>query len=125
MRLLNTNTFKIEEFYGKEIPKYYAILSHTWGEEELSFQDWSDHSRFENTQGFIKISGACNQARKDDFQHIWVDTICIDKTSSAELSEAINSMYDWYSKSSKCYAYLEDVLDHYSEENKDISEEHL
>jgi hypothetical protein len=34
-------------------------------------------------------------------------------------------MYDWYSKSSKCYAYLEDVLDHYSEENKDISEEHL
>jgi len=38
-----------------------------------------------------------------------IDTCCIDKKSSAELSEAINSMYKWYEKSEKCYAYLEDV----------------
>ncbi|KAM7210457.1 hypothetical protein V8F06_014159, partial [Rhypophila decipiens] len=39
----------------------------------------------------------------------WADTCCIDKTSSSELSEAINSMYKWYSESSVCYVYLEDV----------------
>jgi hypothetical protein len=39
----------------------------------------------------------------------WIDTCCIDKTSSAELSEAINSMYMWYQNSQVCYAYLSDV----------------
>ncbi|ORY08191.1 hypothetical protein BCR34DRAFT_675109 [Clohesyomyces aquaticus] len=34
---------------------------------------------------------------------------CIDKTSSAELSEAINSMFHWYRASARCYAYLSDV----------------
>jgi hypothetical protein len=33
---------------------------------------------------------------------------CIDKTSSAELSEAINSMFRWYKKAQVCYAFLED-----------------
>ena len=31
--------------------------------------------------------------------------------SSAELSEAINSMYRWYENAQVCYAYLHDVLD--------------
>jgi hypothetical protein len=39
----------------------------------------------------------------------WLDSCCIDKTSSAELSEAINSMYRWYQNAQVCYAYLEDV----------------
>lgn len=34
---------------------------------------------------------------------------CIDKTSTAELSEAINSMYRWYQKAQVCYVYLADV----------------
>lgn len=50
-------------------------------------------------KGYSKILGACNQARLDRLQYLWVDTNCIDKSSSAELSEAINSMYDWYSYS--------------------------
>lgn len=33
----------------------------------------------------------------------------IDKTSSTELSEAINSMFKWYQRSAVCYAYLVDV----------------
>lgn len=36
---------------------------------------------------------------------------CIDKTSTAELSESINSMFRWYQKAKICYAYLEDVDD--------------
>jgi hypothetical protein len=38
-----------------------------------------------------------------------VDTCCIDKKSSAELSEAINSMFRWYKNAAVCYAYLSDV----------------
>ncbi|KAK0620762.1 hypothetical protein B0T14DRAFT_431209, partial [Immersiella caudata] len=42
------------------------------------------------------------------------DTVCIDKTSSAELSEAI-SKYAWYARSAACFAYLEDVADRRTE----------
>lgn len=38
-----------------------------------------------------------------------MDTCCIDKKSSAELSEAINSMYGYYAESTHCYVYLEDI----------------
>lgn len=42
-------------------------------------------------------------------EHVWIDTCCIDKSSSAELSEAINSMYEWYLRSRMCFVYLSDV----------------
>jgi hypothetical protein len=45
----------------------------------------------------------------DGHKYVWIDTCCIDKRSSAELSEAINSMWKWYWKSEVCYAYLADV----------------
>lgn len=61
--------------------------------------------------GFAKITSACAQARADGLRYIWVDTNCIDKSSSAELSEAINSMFAWYKKSRVCYVYLADVED--------------
>lgn len=52
---------------------------------------------------------ACRQTLADNLKYIWVDTYCIDKSSSSELSEAINSMYTWYSEAECCYAYLNDV----------------
>jgi hypothetical protein len=58
---------------------------------------------------FEKIRGACRQAAIDGFKFVWVDTCCIDKSSSAELSEAINSMFRWYADAEICYAYLSDV----------------
>lgn len=86
----------------------YAILSHTWGEEEVTFQDirgadptWK--------KGYRKIQLTCQQALKDGLQYAWVDTCCINKESSAELSEAINSMFRWYERSRMCYVFLEDV----------------
>lgn len=45
------------------------------------------------------------------YEYVWIDTCCIDKTSSAELSEAINSMFAWYQEAKVCYAYLFDVPD--------------
>ncbi|KAF2972352.1 hypothetical protein GQX73_g1355 [Xylaria multiplex] len=158
MRLINTHTLELEECL--EIVPRYAILSHTWGNEEVSLQDWlapeTQHhllsllNTLENDDraqrnfwewalathaskadadsrdrhwhsllgpnkrlerfGFWKILKTCLQARKDGLDYLWVDTNCIDKTSSAELSEAINSMYAWYRRASICYAYLSDVL---------------
>jgi hypothetical protein len=56
-----------------------------------------------------KIEYTCSQAKKDALDYAWVDTCCINKDSSAELSEAINAMYAWYGESRMCYVYLADV----------------
>jgi len=111
MRLLNTTTLRLEWFEGAqtgETPSY-AILSHTWGSEELSYQDMikGDFAKIKN--GYVKIQSLCSVARANGFEYAWVDTCCIDKTSSAELTEAINSMFDWYRNAAVCYAYLEDL----------------
>ncbi|OTA93199.1 hypothetical protein M434DRAFT_40110, partial [Hypoxylon sp. CO27-5] len=109
MYLLNVRTFKLHEFQGDSIPRYeYVILSHIWGEGEVSFQDLKA-GRGLSKQGYEKITFTCKQARHDGFNWAWIDTCCIDKTSSTELSEAINSMYQWYQDSALCYAYLSDT----------------
>ncbi|KAN0110831.1 HET domain containing protein, partial [Hyaloscypha variabilis] len=108
MRLLHTKTLKLHEFFGTSIPPY-IILSHTWGEGEVSFQELQSGSG-ESKAGYDKIRGCCKIAASDGFEYAWVDTCCIDKTSSAELSEAINSMYSCYRLSDICYVYLADVL---------------
>jgi Heterokaryon incompatibility protein (HET)/Ankyrin repeats (3 copies) len=107
MRLLNTDTFNIEQFRDEDIPTY-AILSHTWDEEEVTFQDM-EGTHTVTKKGFEKIKQCCSIAIAHGFAYLWIDTCCIDKTSSAELSEAINSMYHWYQEAEVCYAYLADV----------------
>jgi hypothetical protein len=57
------------------------------------------------------IRYVCEHALEAGLQYAWVDTCCIDKTSSAELSEAMNPMFRWYQKAIYCYAYLADVPD--------------
>src|ERR1700743_1821964 len=106
---------RLEEFSVEKIPPY-AILSHTWGneEEEATFKELptqlaSDEVRVK--EGLTKIAGACSQASKDGYRYLWVDTCCIDKTNHAELSESINSMFYWYKQAEECYVYLSDVLD--------------
>lgn len=108
MWLINASTLELEEFIGTEIPKY-AILSHTWEEQEVSFKDMRSRRKREAKKGFAKIKKTCRLALKDGLQYAWVDTCCIDKRSSAELSEAINSMFMWYQKSEICYAFLSDL----------------
>ena len=116
MRLLNTKTLRLQEFVGGTPP--YAILSHTWGNEEVIRQDLltierdpdSDTAKaIRGRNGYSKIERCCYQATSDDLEWAWVDTCCIDKTSSAELSEAINSMYRWYRRAALCYVHLADV----------------
>ena len=107
MYLLNTASLTLSEFVGKEIP-HYAILSHTWGKEEISFEALSN-GHCQHLKGYAKIQACSSLAASEGFEWVWIDTCCIDKKSSAELSEAINSMYSWYENAIVCYAYLEDL----------------
>ncbi|KAG9196073.1 hypothetical protein G6011_01194 [Alternaria panax] len=112
MRLLqrqSDGSFQLVDFMSKDIPPY-AILSHTWGaaNEEVSFRDLT-HGTGTAKAGYRKITFCADQAAHDELEYFWIDTCCIDKSSSAELQEAINSMFHWYKESAKCYVYLSDV----------------
>lgn len=119
MRLLNVHTLRPSEFYGESLPEY-AILSHTWGDDEVNFQEVALEFPTPSKAGYIKLKGCAEQAKKDELDWIWMDTCCIDKSSSAELSETINSLYHWYKGARACYTYLSDVSisDTRSEENQ-------
>lgn len=136
MRLIDVETLELKEFVDDNIPPY-AILSHTWGQEEVSFQDlcWLNDYEYQRlaptslpallsrTQrwrrnkataiyrrvGFEKIVQSARLAEEKRLRYVWVDTCCIDKSSSSELSEAVNSMFHWYKKSTVCFVFLSDV----------------
>lgn len=109
LQLQGDDEFSLVEYVGKNTPQY-AILSHTWGadHEEVTFKDLIEGTCKKKT-GYRKLVFCGKQAAADGLQFIWVDTCCIDKTSSAELTEAINSMFRWYRESTRCYVYLSDV----------------
>ena len=107
MRLINTSSLKLHEFYDSKIPDY-AILSHTWTKQEVTLQMLED-PQSKTLAGYVKIRRCCELALSEGWQYAWIDTCCIDKTSSADLSEAINAMYGWYEKARVCYVYMADV----------------
>ncbi|KAF2656255.1 HET-domain-containing protein [Lophiostoma macrostomum CBS 122681] len=109
LRIEDDGSFGLVEHFGYNIPPY-AILSHTWGadEDEVSFKDLVQ-GKGKKKAGFRKLIYCAQQAVQDGMRFFWADTCCIDKSSSAELSEAINSMFKWYLDSQICYAYLGDV----------------
>lgn len=108
MRLLNTKSQDLEVFATNEEVRY-AILSHTWGSQEVTLADFLEKDKRTDSEGWRKIHRSCKVAVELNLDYIWIDTCCIDKTSSAELSEAINSMFQWYEKAEVCIAYLADV----------------
>ena len=129
MRLINTTTNQLEEFFdtdvretddilGTELPekdailfskarKKYAILSHCWSGSEVSYQDFQK-LHHEDVR-MKKIAACCSLAKHDGYEYVWIDTCCINKDSSAELSEAINSMFSYYENSDVCYVFLSDI----------------
>ncbi len=79
MRLLRTDTLELAEFVGRAPP--YVILSHTWGSEEVSFQDMSQSSKaaaLKKKAGYAKLAGCCSRAAADGYEYIWVDTCWYD-----------------------------------------------
>jgi hypothetical protein len=131
MRLLKTNTddgLELQEFTGQGIPPY-AVLSHRWEDGEVTYQDIKEEETVKRVlplinpqaylehmqrprvhpKGYSKVEGCCRQAKKVGLEYVWTDTCCIDKSSTAELSEAINSMFNWYCRAEVCFVYLSDV----------------
>ncbi|EIW59589.1 HET-domain-containing protein, partial [Trametes versicolor FP-101664 SS1] len=116
MWLLSTERLELRCFNGPEEPGY-AILSHVWDDTEQSFMEiqqlqlihgvtsYGDHRVSKKVRECVKV------AKEQGFAWVWDDTCCIDKRSSAELEEAINSMFQWYTEAAVCLAYLKDVPD--------------
>lgn len=113
MRLLDTKTARLEVFHDPARIPPYAIFSHVWQEAEQTFQDIERLASHQRPRAYAsrKIRRCCMFAEREGFDWIWIDTCCIDKSSSSELSEAINSMYAWYAGAAICYVYMYDVED--------------
>jgi hypothetical protein len=109
MKLINCRSLPlvIEEFFGSATPRY-AILSHTWEEQEVTYQQFVDVEARASRKGWSKVQKVCELASEEGHEYVWIDSCCIDKSSSAELSEAINSMFEWYLRAEVCFAYLSD-----------------
>lgn len=103
MWLIDTATLHLK-YFSNHPQGEYAILSHTWDEEEITFQDWTQPDIARAKKGFHKVEMTVRLAKRTELRYAWVDTCCIDKSSSAELSEAINSMYKWYEDAAVCFA---------------------
>ena len=114
MRFLNTSTLQFEEVADSTLgleENNYAILSHRWGlaQDEISFADINESRDIFCKKEYAKLKGFCDLAASLGLRYGWDDTCCINKGDSSELTEAINSMYRWYSGSAVCIIYLEDV----------------
>ena len=117
MWLLNTDRAEFHFFPSPEaVIGGYAILSYTWGDDEQSFQETQTLQErckrtCENPRDLAtpKVRNCCILSERHEYRWVWNDTCCIDKTSSSELSEAINSTFLWYSRAEVCYAYMQDI----------------
>ncbi|KAI6005491.1 heterokaryon incompatibility protein-domain-containing protein [Pisolithus albus] len=128
MRLLNDiQTVNPEIEVLKELDDkntHYAILSHRWG-SEVNYDEMTGLTAMKpqkrddvrHRDGYRKIIKSCEEAKKDGYKWLWIDTCCIDKRSSSELTEAINSMYRWYRNSKMCYVYLHDDFSRFQKSN--------
>lgn len=99
----------LDEFISKYAK--YAILSHTWLRDtpgEVTYAAWKAPGEFDRgSAGYQKLANFCRIAAKNHNTTFgWMDTICINKDSSAELDESIRSMYAWYADAFVCIAYL-------------------
>ncbi|KAI0376839.1 heterokaryon incompatibility protein-domain-containing protein [Hypomontagnella monticulosa] len=112
MRLINTKTMLLELLPNQLIPNIpdYAILSHRWEEDEVTFEDMENRAEsLQSKKGYKKIEKSCEIASAIGFEYIWIDTCCINKANEQELTDALASMFHYYRDAQVCYAYLTDV----------------
>lgn len=127
MRLLNTGTLRIVHFPNPDTRPPYAILSHVWQGDEASYHEIQALSTHPNPLSAApeKVRRFCAFTRAEGFEWAWLDACCIDKTSSSELSEALNSMFHWYQDAVVCYAYLHDVPDRFDATSATLDDDDL
>ncbi|KAK7962096.1 HET-domain-containing protein [Apiospora aurea] len=121
LRLMDVDTFQfanVAQLWEEENTAFqeggkskYGILSHGWlrEEDEVKYNELSHPGNARDKKGYFKIIQTCGLAKQENLRSVWLDTCCIDKSSSAELQESINSMYTWYEESAECYVYLKDT----------------
>ncbi|KAL4064355.1 hypothetical protein J3A83DRAFT_250575 [Scleroderma citrinum] len=75
----------------------YVTLSHRWGRFEPLLRDIEGQVVYDlaPTDGLLKLQSFCLTSCRHGYLWAWTDTCCIDKESSAELQEAIGSMFSW------------------------------
>lgn len=110
MNIKTGNLSKLGNEWDDERRPPYAILSHRWEEQEVSYQEWESGEYERKSSGYRKIGNCGKLASSRDIGRVWIDTCCIDKKIGAELSEAINSMHKWYKMAQECHIYLNDVV---------------
>lgn len=111
MRLLNIESLEFKEFHDDTKRPPYVAASHRWLiEGEATFQDVRDGHNTSG-EGYRKVKAFAEYIKSSIsyVEWLWIDTCCINKDSAAELSEAINSMFEWYHNAELCLAYLADV----------------
>lgn len=120
LEILPNGEFGVTRYFVDAAVPQYAIFSHTWGDEsqEVTFEDMVD-GLGRGKAGYKKIKFCGEQAAKDGLRYFWVDSCCINKSSAAELSEGINSMFRWYQNATKCYVFLDDVSKPSGENDRD------
>lgn len=103
IRLLHveTYTFPNEEHLRHQQRPPYVIISHSWGDQEVIYDDMPEFKEYlknphvwKKANSAAKVTGACKkvlQHYKGDIKHIWLDTVCINKKDPAEVSTSINS----------------------------------
>ncbi|PTD08448.1 Vegetative incompatibility protein HET-E-1 [Fusarium culmorum] len=97
MWLINTSTIELQRVDGEDLEwTLYAILSHTWGKDEVTFEEMILSGQPNHKLGYAKIENTYRLEKERGIAYVWVDTCCIDKRSSAELAKAINSISRWY-----------------------------
>ncbi|KAI1075543.1 heterokaryon incompatibility protein-domain-containing protein [Whalleya microplaca] len=113
MRLLNIKKMVVESLPNRrvsEIPDY-AIFSHRWGAEEVTFEEFQSGSQdIQHKKGYRKIQKCCEIASSTGFEYIWIDTCCINKeNNNRELTATLAAMFKYYRDAQVCYAHLADV----------------
>jgi hypothetical protein len=118
MRLLNVSTVELEDFPNAKNRPPYVAVSHIWGPEEISYVDMTKARQTAvRKQGYKKIQIICKLVREQNLQYLFIDVCCLkdstrfDGSKTAEFSEAINSMFNWFADAELCFAYLKDSND--------------
>ncbi|KAK8851241.1 het domain-containing protein [Apiospora arundinis] len=68
-------------------PLKYGILSHRWlgDADEVKYDELSEQTVARDKKGYLKVIRTCELAKRNGLRFVWLDTCCIDKSSSAEL----------------------------------------
>lgn len=110
--LISTKSLMNEDFITEVIRTYFrhAMLSHKWDVNEPLFHELPNGVFASGLPPrFTKLKSFCEVVKGLGLGWAWCDTCCINKDSSAELEEAITSMFRWYRDSALTIVYFSDV----------------